>query len=319
MSNKTYARAVFDGCVEAMKADPNVLMYGEDIHMAMFQVTNGLVELFGEDRVRDTPISEAALVGVGVGAAVLGVRPVVEIQFADILGISMDHLVQSAAKIRYLSAGKMNCPLVVRAPMGIGLGMGMHHSQCVESWFMNTPGLKIVAPSNPHDAKGLLISAIEDNDPVIFLEHKKLYGTKGEVPEGYYKEPIGKGKIVREGTDVTIVAYSYMVQAAEKAAKELEKEGISTEVIDLRTVKPLDVPLIIESVQKTSRAVIVYESPKFGGYGAEVAATIAEKAIDYLAAPVLRVAGKETPVPFGMEEAVAPNHKHIVEAVKRLF
>ncbi len=319
MSKMTYARAIFDGYVEAMSANPDVMTYGEDLYMAMFQVTNGLVEKFGPHRVRNTPISEAALVGVGVGAAVMGIRPIVEIQFADILCISMDHIVQSAAKIRYLSAGKMHCPLVVRAPMGIGLGMGMHHSQCVESWFMNVPGIKIVTPATPYDAKGLFLAAIEDDDPVLFLEHKKLYSMRGEVPEGYYTLPIGKGEIKREGSDVTIITSSYMLQAALEAANNLEQAGVQAEVLDLRTVKPLDVPLILESVQKTSRAVVVYESPKFGGLGAEISAVIAEKAIDYLAAPVLRVAGRETPVPFGMEEAVAPNAGQIVAAVKNVM
>jgi len=319
MGNKKYSEALNEAMVETMKRDERVFTYGEDVQIGVFGVTAGLVNEFGPERVRNTPISEAALVGTGVGAATMGSRPVVEIQFADVLTISMDHIVNSAAKIRYMSAGIASCPLVVRAPMGIGLTLGMHHSQCVESWFMNVPGLVIVCPSNPYDAKGLLISAIEANDPVIFLEHKKLYSMEGEVPDTYYKIPLGKGDIKREGNMVTIVATSMMVDFSLKAAKKLADQNISVEVIDPRTIKPLDVELIINSVKKTGRALIVHESAKFGGVGGEIAATIAEEALDYLQSPVKRLAGKEIPVPFAIEEAIAPTVDDIVKAVKELI
>lgn len=318
MSMKTYVKALNEAYAEAMRSDPNVFTFGEDVEMGVFGVTTGLVEEFGPNRVRNTPISEAALAGMGVGAAIMGTRPIVEIQFADILAISMDHLVQSAAKIRYLSAGKACCPLVVRAPMGIGLNLGMHHSQCVEAWFMNVPGLKIVCPSTPYDAKGLLHSAIESNDPVLFLEHKRLYGTEEEVPDAPYTIPLGKGDIKRGGTDVTIVATSMMVSRSIKAAEILADEGIEAEIVDPRTIKPLDKDIILNSVKKTGRLVTVHESPKFGGFGGEVAAMVAEEAMDYLQSSIIRVGGREIPVPFGTEEAAVPQVQDIVMAAEKI-
>ena len=319
MSKKTYAQAINEAYVEAMKKNINVFTFGEDIEFGAFQVTKGLVDKFGKSRVRNTPISESALVGAGVGVAVMGMRPVVEIQFADVLAISMDHIVNSAAKIRYLSAGKTCCPLVIRAPMGIGLNLGMHHSQCVESWFANVPGLTIACPSTPYDAKGLLLASIESNDPVLFLEHKSLYGIDGEVPDEYYTIPLGKGDIKKKGNTVTIVATSMMVNVVLEAAIILAKEGIEVEVVDPRTTKPLDKELIINSVKKTGKVVIVHESAKFGGIGGEIAAILAEEAIDYLKNPIIRVAGKEMPVPFGLEECIAPQVEDIVNVVKRII
>lgn len=319
MSKKTYAQALNEAYIEAMRKNEDVFTFGEDIQLGAFQVTKGLLEEFGPSRVRNTPISEAALTGVGVGAAVMGMRPVVEIQFADVLAISMDHIVNSAAKIRYLSAGKASCPLVIRAPMGIGLNLGMHHSQCVESWFTNVPGLTIVCPSTPYDAKGLLFAAIESNDPVVFLEHKKLYGMEGEVPDESYTLLLGKGDIKKEGDAATIVATSMMVKVTLEAADKLAEEGIEVEVVDPRTIKPLDKELIINSVKKTGKVVIVHESAKFGGIGGEIAAILAEEAIDYLKNPIIRVAGKEMPVPFGLEECIAPQVEDIVNVVKRII
>lgn len=319
MSKISYAKAINEAYIELMNKYESVFTYGEDIQLGVFGTTTGLVDIFGPKRVRNTPISEAALAGVGVGAAVMGMRPIVEIQFADVLAISFDHIVNSAAKIRYMSAGIASCPLVIRAPMGIGLSLGMHHSQCVESWFTNVPGLKIVCPSNPYDAKGLLISSVEANDPILFLEHKRLYAVEGEVPDGYYKVPLGKGEIKREGNDVTLVATSLEVGRALEAAEMLSKEGIEVEVIDPRTIRPLDKDIILNSVKKTGRAIIVHEAPKFGGFGGEVAAIIAEEALDYLLGPVMRLAGKEIPVPFGVEEYIPPSTDMIFESIKKMF
>ena len=318
MSKKTYTQALNEAYIEAMRKNKDVFTFGEDIQIGSFQVTKGLVEEFGPSRVRNTPISEAALTGAGVGAAVMGMRPVVEIQFADVLAISMDHIVNSAAKIRYLSAGKASCPLVIRAPMGTGLNLGMHHSQCVESWFTNVPGITIVCPSTPYDAKGLLLAAIESNDPVIFLEHKKLYVVEGEVPDEFYTIKLGKGDIKKEGDAATIVATSMMVKVALEAANKLAEEDIEVEVVDPRTIKPLDKELIIRSVKKTKKVVIVHESAKLGGIGGEIAAILAEEAIDYLKKPIIRIAAKEMPVPFGLEECIAPRVEDIVNAVKRI-
>ena len=319
MSIKTYAKAINEGHVEMMTRDEKVFTYGEDIQKGLFGVTTGLVDQFGPMRVRNSPISEAALTGAGVGAAVIGSRPIVEIQFADVLAISFDHIVNSAAKIRYMSAGISSCPVVYRAPMGFGLTLGMHHSQCTESWFTNVPGLTIICPSQPYDAKGLFISAVESNDPVVFLEHKKLYATKGEVPDDYYKIPIGKGDIKREGKDITIIATSFEVNRAIEAAEMLSKERIEAEVVDPRTIKPLDKDLILSSVKKTGRVLIVHEAPKFGGFGGEIAAVIAEEALDYLQNPIVRLAGKEIPVPFAVEDDIPPSTGMIFEAAKGLF
>ena len=319
MSKITYAEALNGAYRIAMKKNEEVFTYGEDVRLGAFGVTKGLVEEFGPERVRNTPISEAAIAGSGVGAAILGMRPVVEMQFADVLAISMDHIVNTAAKIRYLSAGKVSCPLVIRAPMGIGLTLGMHHSQCVESWFMNVPGLQIACPSTPYDAKGMLLHAIlELNDPVLFLEHKKLYGLKGEVPDEYYSIPFGKGDVKRKGDAATIVATAMMVHRSIEAAEKLSKDGIELEIIDPRTVKPLDKEIIVNSVKKTGRLIIVHEAPKFGGLGGEISAIIMEEAMKYLQKPIVRLGGKEIPVPFGIEEGAAPSVEDIINVVKNI-
>ena len=319
MAKKTGSAALNEALAECLRKDPDVFVFGEDLIHAMFGVTRGLVDEFGPERVFNTPLSESALMGAAVGASIQGMRPILEIQFADILSISFDHIVNSAAKMYYLSDGLVKCPLTVRAPMGYGISLGMHHSQCVESWFANVPGLMIVAPSTPADAKGLLVSAVENDNPVIFLEHKKLYFTKGEVPEGYYQIPLGKGEIKREGKDVTIISYSFAMHTALQAAEALAQEGIEAEVLDPRTIRPLDVELILESVRKTGRLVIVHEAPTFGGFGGEIAALVAEKAFSSLKGPIVRVGGKESPVPFGMETSVVPKAEDVVAAVKQIM
>jgi len=319
MSKKTGSAAINEALAECMRKDPNVFVFGEDLIHALFGVTRGLVNEFGPERIFNTPLSESALMAAAVGASIQGMRPVLEIQFADILSISFDHIVNSAAKMHYLSDGMVKCPLVVRAPMGYGISLGMHHSQCVESWFANVPGLIIVAPSTPGDAKGLLTASVDNDNPVIFLEHKKLYYLKGEVPEGYYQIPLGKGFIHREGKDITIVSYSFALQTALQAAEVLAQQGIEAEVVDPRTIRPLDVDIILQSVRKTGRLAIVHEAPAFGGFGGEIAAVVAEHAFSSLKGPIIRVCGKECPVPFGMETVVVPKTEDVVTAVKKLM
>lgn len=318
MSKKTGSQALKEAHIECLRNDPNVFVFGEDIHHAVFGVTRGLVDEFGIERVFNTPLSESALMGAAVGAAIQGCRPMLEIQFADILSISFDHIVNSAAKMHYLSNGMLKVPLVVRAPMGYGISLGMHHSQCVESWFANVPGLTIVAPGTPADAKGLLISAVEDDNPVVFLEHKKLYYFKAEVPDEAYRIPLGVGEIKREGNDVTIVSYSFALQTALQAADKLAGEGISAEVVDPRTLRPLDKELIRSSVRKTGRLVVLHEAPGFGGFGGEIVSSVVEdeETFKALRHPAVRICGKECPVPFGIETAVVPKPDDVVEAVK---
>jgi acetoin:2,6-dichlorophenolindophenol oxidoreductase subunit beta len=318
----TYAEAIRKAMAEEMRKDKKVFLMGEDVAQmgGLFKASEGLLAEFGPDRVRDTPISEAAITGAGVGAAVMGMRPIVEIQFADILVIAMDHIVQSAAKAHYIYAGKASCPLVIRAPQGIGLGFGMHHSQCVESWFMNVPGLKIVFPATPADAKGLLKAAIRDNDPVLFLEHKRLYSTSGEVSENEDQLiPLGQADVKREGTDLTVIATGMMLHYSLEVADDLADEGVSVEVVDPRTLRPLDTETILASVRKTGKVLIIHEAPKFGGFGGEVAAVIAEEAIGDLDGPVLRLAGREIPVPFASEDLVAPTREEIKAAILSLL
>jgi pyruvate dehydrogenase E1 component beta subunit len=324
MRQLTFREAVREALTEEMARDERVFLMGQDIgpYGGVFKVTEGLYEKFGAERVIDTPISESAMVGAAVGAAILGLRPVVEIMFADFLTLSFEHIVNSAAKICYQYDGQVSCPLVIRAPIGVtGGGAGMHHSQSCEAWFLNVPGLKVVIPSTPYDAKGLLKSAIRDDNPVLFFEHKLLYNVRGEVPDGEYIVPLGRADVKMEGTDVTIVANGLMLQRALEAAKKLSKEdGISCEVVDPMTLLPLDEEKIINSVKKTGRLVIVQEAPKIYGYGAEIAALVAEKALEYLDAPIKRIANPGTPIPYTtiLEQAVIPNVKEIVNAVKEI-
>jgi len=279
-----------------------------------------LAEEFGDERVRDTPISENAIIGVGVGAAITGMRPVAEIMFGDLTALAVDQICNQAAKIRYMFGGQVNVPLVIRTPFGAGVNIASHHSQSLEAWFMHTPGLFVAAPSTPYDAKGLLKTAIRGNNPVLFVEHKLLYPVKGLVPDDEYTVPFGVAEVKSEGNDVTIVATLYMVHKALNAAEQLNKEGISAEVVDPRTLSPLDTKAVVESVKKTGRLVIVTEDCKTAGVSAEIAAVVAEEALDYLDAPIKRVAEPDTPIPFSpsMEKFVIPSETSIVQAVKNV-
>ena len=319
----TYAEALNEAIAQEMERDPTVFVMGEDIAEigGVFQVTKGLFDRFGPDRIRDTPITEPAFCGAGVGAAIAGMRPIVEVQIFDFVTLMMDMIVNQAANFSFMNGGQGKVPVVIRGPQGGGIRMAAQHSQSLEAWFQHIPGLVVIAPSNPYDAKGLLASAIRDNNPVIFLEHKILYlGSTAPVPEEPYCIPIGKADIKREGTDVTIVATQVMVQRALSAAKVLEREGISVEVIDPRTIRPLDEETILASVRKTNRLIIVHEACQTGGFGAEVSAMVMEKAFDWLDAPVLRVAARDVPMPFNdqLENAVIPSQERIIEAVRSL-
>ncbi|MFZ5676748.1 MAG: alpha-ketoacid dehydrogenase subunit beta [Pseudomonadota bacterium] len=319
----SYAEAVREALAQAMEADERVFLMGEDIGVygGAFQVTGDLVHRFGEDRVMDTPIAELGAAGVAVGAALAGSKPVFEFQFSDFATLAMEQIVNQAAKIRFMLGGKVSVPLVMRFPAGSGTGAAAQHSQSLDAWFAHVPGLKVVQPATPHDAKGLLLAAIDDPDPVMVFEHKLLYKMKGEVPEDAYRVPIGKALVRREGRDVTIVATAIMVHRALEAADILSGEGIDVEVIDLRTLRPLDTQTIIESVKKTTRLACVYEGVKTLGIGAEISALIAEsEAFDYLDAPILRLGGAEAPIPYNpvLEKAAVPQTDRIVAAIRGL-
>jgi len=320
MREITYREAIREALREEMRRDERVFILGEDVADAggVFKVTLGLLAELGPTRVIDTPLSESAIVGAAVGAALMGMRPVAEVMFADFTTIAMDSIVNHAAKIHYLYGGELSAPLVVRMAYGAGPKWGSQHTQSVESWLANVPGLTIVMPATPADAKGLLKAAIRTANPVIFLEHKMLYGKKGEVPEGEYLVPLGKADIKRSGEDVTIVAMGMMVDRALAAARTLAEEGTSAEVIDLRSIQPLDEETILVSVEKTGRLVIVHEAPVRGGFGGEVAAVVANKALGYLDAPIRRVGGPWAPVPFGpvLVDAYVPKEADVIQAVR---
>jgi len=323
MRKITYRDALREALREEMQRDSTVFLLGEDIGKywgGAFKVTDGLAAEFGDERVRDTPISESAIVGTGVGAAITGMRPVAEIMFGDLTALAMDQVANQAAKIRYMFGGQASCPLVIRTPFGAGVNIASHHSQSLEAWFMHVPGLYVAVASTPYDAKGLLKSAIRGNNPVFFCEHKLLYPVEGEVPEEEYTVPFGVADVKRDGSDVTVVATLYMVHKALKAAEELEREGTSAEVIDPRTLTPLDKQAIVKSVKKTGRMVVVSEDTKTAGVSAEIAAVVAEEACDYLDAPIKRVAEPDTPIPFSpsLERYVIPDEKAIVKAVKEV-
>jgi pyruvate/2-oxoglutarate/acetoin dehydrogenase E1 component len=323
MRRTTYKEALREALREEMRRDPTVFLLGEDIGRyweGAFKVTKGLAEEFGDERVRDTPISESAIIGAAVGAAITGMRPVAEIMFGDLTALAMDQIANQAAKIRYMFGGQVKVPLVIRTPFGAGVNIAAHHSQSLEAWFMHVPGLYVAAPSTPYDAKGLLKTAIRGNNPVFFCEHKLLYPIEGEVPEEEYTIPFGVADVKREGSDVTVVATLYMVHKALDAAEELEGEGVSVEVVDPRTLAPLDKQAIVKSVEKTGKIVIVSEDCKTVGVSAEIAAVVAEEAIDYLDAPIKRVAEPDTPIPFSppLEQHVIPNEKTIVKVVKEI-
>ena len=317
-----FTEALREALAEEMRRDPNVFLMGEDmgVYGGCFGVTRGLLEEFGPDRVRDTPISEASIEGLAVGAAILGARPVVEVMFMDFVTLAMDQLVNHAAKFHYMYGEQARVPLVLRCPAGAGRAYGATHSQSLEAWFMHVPGLKVVAPSTAADAKGLLKSAIRDDNPVIFLENKLLYQSREPVPEHNYLIPLGHARCVREGTDVTIVAYSRMAREAEKAAAALAEEGISAEVIDLRTLVPLDIVTVVNSVVKTGRVILAEEGTLTGGVGAELGMRIFESAWDSLDAPIRRVAMPDIPIPFApeLEAAVLPSAVDIVLAAREL-
>jgi len=320
----SFTEALNEALHQEMHRDPSVLILGEDVAETggIFQVTKGLSAKFGTERVRDTPISEATFCGAGVGAALAGLRPVVEVQIFDFVTQMMDMIVNQAAKFRFMNGGTAKVPLVIRGPQGGGIRLAAQHSQSLEAWFAHIPGLVVVAPSTPYDAKGLLVAAIRDDNPVIFLEHKMLYlGVTGPVPEESYAIPLGKADIKREGKDLTVVAWQTMVAKALSAATQLEREGISVEVIDPRTIRPLDEEAILASVRKTHRLLIVHEACRTGGFGAEVSAMVAEKAFGALHAPVARLAARDTPMPFNdkLETAVIPSREAIVSAVRALM
>jgi len=319
----SYLEAVREALIQEMRRDPTVFILGEDVGVygGAFGVTRGMLEEFGPERVRDTPISEAAIAGAATGAALMGMRPVMEIMFMDFLTISMNQLVNQAAKMRFMFGGKASIPLVCRAPAGSGTGAAAQHSQSLEAWFVHTPGIKVVAPSTPADVKGLLVASIRDNNPVIFMEHKLLYRMKGSVSEDLYTVPLAQADIKREGRDLTVIAYSIMVPRALEAAEQLAAEGIDVEVLDPRTLNPLDKETIVRSVSKTGRVLIVHEAPVTGGVGAELAAVIADsEAFDYLDAPIRRLAGRNVPIPYNrtLEAAAVPQVQDIVSAARAL-
>ncbi|GAB4196146.1 MAG: alpha-ketoacid dehydrogenase subunit beta [Roseiflexaceae bacterium] len=323
MREITYVEAVREALRQAMSADERVFVIGEDIGVygGAFGATAGLVQEFGEGRVIDTPISEAGIAGACVGAALTGMRPVGEIQFMDFVTLSMEQLVLQAAKIRFMFGGKASVPMVLRMPGGSGTGAAAQHSESLENWFVHVPGLKVVMPSNPYDAKGLLLAAIQDDNPVIVIEHKLLYKTKGHVPEEMYTVPLGQSLVVREGRDLTIVATSVMVARAQEAAAQLAQEGIEVAIIDPRTLNPLDSHPIIESVKQTGRALVIHEAVKTGGFGGEIVAAIVEsEAFAYLEAPVRRLAGLDVPIPYNrtLERHAVPQVESIVAEARKL-
>ena len=319
MARVTVLRAIHDALLEEMARDPGVIVLGEDVGRdgGVFRATEGLIARFGADRVIDTPLNEGGIVGMAIGMALNGLRPVVEIEFADFIYPAFDQIVSELAKLRYRSAGQFTAPVVVRAPSGGGIKGGLYHSQSPEAYFIHTAGLTVVMPSTPSDAKGLLISAMRGHDPVIFFEPKALYRTvKGEVPDGEHRVPIGVGRIARPGKDLTLVAWGAMVPVAEKTAELAASEGVSIEVIDPRTLWPLDIGMIEASVNRTGRAVILHEAPRTCGFGAEVAALVQERCFLHLSAPVGRVTGYDTPFPYALEKSYMPDPERTLRAVR---
>jgi pyruvate/2-oxoglutarate/acetoin dehydrogenase E1 component len=320
MRSITYSKALWEALHDAMVKDERVFLMGEDIgvHGNIFGVTFGFLKEFGKKRVRNAPISEAAIVGAGTGAAILGMRPVVELMYIDFANIAMDQIVNQAAKMHYMTGGKVRVPLVIRTQGGGRNGEAAQHSQSLEAFFAHVPGLKVAMPSTPYDAKGLLTTAIEDDNPVMFIEHKLLYATKGEVPQTSYAIPFGKADVKRKGTDLTIVAYSKMVLDALEAAGELEKSGIDVEVIDPRTLNPLDSATIVDSVRKTGRLLVVYEACRSGGFGAEIVATVCDAGVN---ARIRRVASENSPIPYSkpLENRIIPDSDAIKRAARALM
>lgn len=322
MKEIRYIRVITEALREEMARDKKVILIGEDVGSGggTFSATRGLLEEFGRQRVIDTPISESSFTGLALGAATTGLRPVVEIMFMDFITTCMDPIVNQIAKARYMFGEQFKIPLTIVTPAGGGLSAGPQHSQCLEAWFAHIPGLKVVMPSTPYDVKGLLKSSIRDDNPVIFIEHKGLYGTKGNIPEEEYTIPLGQAEVKREGSDVTVVATARMVYEAMTAADKLAEDGISIEIVDPRTISPLDKDTILNSVQKTGKVVIAHEAVKTMGFGAEIAAIIADEAFDYLDAPIKRVGAPSTPVPFSkpLEKAYQPSSDSIIAAVREI-
>jgi len=317
----SYREALNQALREEMRRDERVFLIGEEVayYQGAFKVSKGFLEEFGPRRVVDTPITEASFTGVGIGAAMVGLRPVIEMMTFNFAILALDQIVNNAVKIRYMSGGQLSVPIVIRGPGSAAHQLAAQHSQSLESWFCHVPGLKVIMPATPKDAKGLLKSAIRDENPVIFIEAQLLYATKGEVPEGEYTIPIGKAEVKREGSDATVIAYSKMLLLALEAAEELAKEGISAEVVDPRTLKPLDTETILRSVRKTNRVVIVEEDWRFCGMGAQIAEMIYAQAMDSLDGPVIRVTDREVPMPYAknLEQAVVPDKRRIIQAVKQ--
>jgi acetoin:2,6-dichlorophenolindophenol oxidoreductase subunit beta len=319
----TYVKAYNEALHQVMREDEDVFVIGEDVagYGGVFHMYDGLLAEFGDRRMIDTPISEMAIVGLGVGAASRGLRPVVDIMFMDFLAVCLDQVVNQAAKMKFMFGGEVRVPMVLTVAAGAGLSAGAQHSQSLETWLAHTPGLKVAMPSSAHDAKGLMVTAVRDDNPVIMMLNKKLLGAKGDVPEEAYAVPFGQAATLREGTDVTVVALGRMAVEAAAAAEQLAADGISAEVIDPRTVQPLDTDTIVESVRRTNRVVVVHEAVTFGGLGAEIAAQIQDVAFDHLDAPVMRVGAPFSPVPFSpvLENAYVPNRGSIADACRRIL
>lgn len=323
MREITYLEAVREAMTQEMERDESVFLIGEDVGVygGAFQVSYGMLDQFGPERIIDTPITELGIAGAATGAALIGMRPIAEIMFMDFTTLASEQLVNQAAKLRFMFGGKATVPMVLRTPAGSGTGAAEHHSQSLENWFVHVPGLKVVMPSTPYDVKGLLIASIRDNNPVVFVEHKLLYKTKGEVPEEPYTIPLGSAEVKREGRDLTIIATSIMVKKSLEAAEQLAEEGIEVEVVDPRTLRPLDTDTIVKSVSKTGKVLIVHEAVKTGGYGGELAAVIAEsEAFGYLEAPIVRLAGLDLPIPYNrnLEYNAVPQVENIVEKAREL-
>jgi pyruvate dehydrogenase E1 component beta subunit len=320
MPTMNIIEAVRDALRTQMRLDPRVVVLGEDVGKfgGVFRATSGLHEEFGADRVIDTPLAEAGIIGTAIGMALYGLRPVPEIQFSDFIFPAFDQIVNELAKFRYRSGGQYTCPVVIRTPVGGGIRGGHYHSQSPEALFIHTPGLKVVAPSNPYDAKGLLLACMRQNDPVLFMEPKRIYrASKGDVPDGDYVVELGRAAVVRPGAQCTVLAWSGMVSIADEAAKQAEAAGISVEVVDLRTLLPFDIDAILASVKKTGRCVIVHEAPRTCGFGAELIASIQERAMEHLEAPILRVTGFDTPFPYTLEHEYMPSADRVVGAIRQ--